>query len=68
MPVASPKNKARPARTRKPAAVKIPGRIPDETFEKFHASLKKLTPAAFRRRLVEYGIIDQDGNRLYPQQ
>lgn len=50
----------------RPPSIENTGRIPDKTFAKFHAALARLTPAQFRRRLVEYGIIDKDGNRLYP--
>jgi hypothetical protein len=50
--------------TKKPRGQQPPGRIPDEVFEQFHAALAKLPPAAFRQRLVAYGITDKKGNLL----
>lgn len=53
-----------PESTEKPPGQPPPGRIPDEVFDQFHAALAKLTPAAFRQRLVAYGITDKKGNFL----
>lgn len=50
--------------TKKPHGQQPPGRILDEVFEQFHAALARLNPAAFRQRLVAYGITDKKGNLL----
>ena len=70
MPATKPKTKStapRPVKRRAsapPVRFNIPGRIPDEVFEKVEHAIRTMTAEEFKSKLIEFGITDKKG-RFY---
>lgn len=70
MPDTKPSTASRSQRTVKrhasaqPMRFNIPGRIPDEVFEKVEHAIRTMTPEEFQSKLIEFGITDKKG-RFY---
>ncbi len=55
---------AKPRAKAAPVRFNIPGRMPDEVFEKVEHAIRTMTAEEFRQKLIEFGVTDKKG-RFY---